>query len=179
MSAPIQTAIVNGRLLRFIECGDPAAANVLVLVHAFPLSGRLFEPQCGAFSGWRLLAPALPGFDGSDALDRPAIDEYANHFLQWLDTLGVHRAVFGGVSIGGYVVFAVLREARERVAGVILANTRSAADSDEARAGRQRMLQAMRDRGMPAVAQDMLPRLRVDPYCAVREDPSNRSPPEP
>jgi pimeloyl-ACP methyl ester carboxylesterase len=159
MSVTIHTSIVGGRSVRFIECGDAASANVLVLVHAFPLSERLFQPQCGAFPGWRLLAPALPGFDGSDLLERAYVDEYARHFLEWLDALGVRRAVFGGVSIGGHVMFALLRLAPERVSGVILANTRSGADSEEARAGRERMIQAVAERGTSAVVPDMVSRL--------------------
>lgn len=132
---------------------------MLVLVHAFPIGARLWEPQRDAFPGWRLVAPALPGFDGSELLDRPSIDSYALHLLRQLDELRIARAVFGGVSMGGHVVFAVLRQAAHRVAGIILASTRSAADSAEALASRRRMLQAVEESGPAAVATEMVSRL--------------------
>lgn len=132
---------------------------MLVLVHAFPVGVRLFEPQLRAFPGWRLIAPALPGFDGSDLLDRPSVDEYARRVIALLDELRIDRAVFGGVSLGGYVIFGLLRQAAERVAGVILADTRSSADTDEARAGRRKMMQTVRESGPAAVAREMIPKL--------------------
>jgi pimeloyl-ACP methyl ester carboxylesterase len=111
------------------------------------------------FPRWRILAPALPGFDGSDLVEPPHIDEYAKHLLDWLDVRSVREAVFGGVSIGGYLMFALLRLAPERVTGVILSNTRSSADSDEARAVRERTIQAVADQGVAAVVPDMLSKL--------------------
>jgi pimeloyl-ACP methyl ester carboxylesterase len=159
MPPQTETAIVGGRTLRFAELGDRAATRALVLFHAFPVGVRLFEPQRAAFPGWRVIAPAVPGFDGSDLVDQHTVDAYARHALALLDALRIERAVFGGVSMGGYVLFAVLRQAPTRVAGLVLADTRSGADTDAARAGRRRMLQITRDGGPPAVATDMLPKL--------------------
>ncbi len=154
----MQIATIGGRQVRYLDSGDPRGA-ALVLVHAFPLGVRMFEPQHGAFAGWRLVTPALPGFDGSDPLDTPSTDAYARSVIGLLDALGIDRAVFGGVSLGGYVLFGVLRQAASRVAGVLLADTRSAADTEDARAGRTRMLGLLREQGVSAVAAEMLPKL--------------------
>ena len=153
------TRRIAGRSLAFLDAGDPAAGRVLVLVHAFPVGVRLFEPQLKAGPGWRMIAPALPGFDGSDLLDEASIDAYARHVLALLDELGIGRAVFGGVSMGGHFTLAVLRQAPERVAGLVLANTRSTADTTEALEGRRRMLQAVEVTGPVAAADAMIPRL--------------------
>ena len=155
----MRIATVGGRDLRYLESGDERAGEVLVLVHAFPLGVGMFEPQQGAFAGWRTVVPALPGFDGSDRRDPPTADSYARHLLDLLDALRIERAVFGGVSLGGYVVWGVLRQAPERVAGVILADTRATAETDEARAGRVRLLGVVRDAGPAGVAAEMLPKL--------------------
>jgi pimeloyl-ACP methyl ester carboxylesterase len=132
---------------------------VLLLVHAFPVGVRLFEPQWDAFPGWRIVAPALPGFDGSELLERASVDEHAGQVLALLDHLRVDRVVAGGVSLGGYVIFGLLRRAAERVAALVLADTRSSADTPEARAGRDRLLQDVRQSGPAAVAAEMLPKL--------------------
>ena len=142
-----------------MQAGDPAETRVLVLIHAFPVGVRLWEPQLDAFPGWRMITPALPGFDGSALIDDVSIDAYARHVLAQLDELRIDRVVIGGVSMGGHLTFAVLRQAASRVAGVILADTRSAPDGAEALEGRRRMLQAVEQAGPVAVAADMVPKL--------------------
>lgn len=159
MSAQIQIATVLGRRFAFLQGGDADGTQVIVLVHAFPVGVRLLEPQIEAFPGWRVIAPALPGFDGSDLLDDTSIDRHALHVLALLDALGIDRAVFGGVSLGGHLTFAVLRQAAARVSGVVLADTRSAADSPEALAGRRQLLQTAEQSGASAVADQMVPKL--------------------
>jgi len=64
-----------------------------------------------------------------------------------------------GLSMGGYVVFDLLRRYRDRIAGVILADTRADADSAEGRAGRDAMIQLAHAEGSRAVADRMLPRV--------------------
>lgn len=158
MSASLEIATIAGRKTRFVDTGDRASDRALVLLHAFPVGVGMFDPQRDAFSGWRIVIPALPGFDGSDVLDRPFIDEYARHVLALLGH-PVERAVFAGVSLGGYLTFGLLRHARERVAAVVLADTRSAGDAESARAGRENLLQIAHSSGPKAVADEMLPKL--------------------
>ena len=54
--------ILVGRRLRYLEAEPPASVRprgTLVLVHAFPLNARMWEPQESlAAGGWRILAPA-------------------------------------------------------------------------------------------------------------------------
>lgn len=134
-------------------------SRALVLAHAFPVGSALFEPQRNAWPGWHVIAPPFPGFDFNPLLDDASIDAYAGHVLSTLDELGVERAVFGGVSMGGHLTFAVLRQAPHRVAGVLLANTRSTADTADVLEGRRRMLQAVEQTGPAAAADAMVPRL--------------------
>lgn len=159
MSAQIQKARVGGRWARYLEVGDPVAPRALVLVHAFPVGVQMWTPQVEAFPDWRVILPALPGFDGSDLLDTPSVEECARHILGLLDVLGVPRAVVGGVSLGGYVTFAILREAPDRVDGVILADTRSTADTPEALGARRRLLETTARSGPAGVAAEMVPKL--------------------
>jgi 3-oxoadipate enol-lactonase len=107
----------------------------LLLVHAFPLDARLWEPQLAAFdtSGVPVVAPHLPGFGGT-ALegDVMTMRAAAERCLAELDAAGVDRAVVCGLSIGGYVAFELWRRSRDRIAGLILANTKAEADTPEA-----------------------------------------------
>jgi pimeloyl-ACP methyl ester carboxylesterase len=101
--------------------GDP-----LVLLHAFPLNGRMFESQMRAFSGsHRVVAPDYPGFGRSPRTPaQPDVHYYAEGVRSLLDRLHLERVILGGVSMGGYVAFGCMRLFPERVTALVLANTR-------------------------------------------------------
>jgi 3-oxoadipate enol-lactonase len=154
-------AIGRFRYLERLPAAGVRARGALVLIHAFPLTARMWEPQLAlAAQGWRVLAPQLRGFDGGTA-DPPAssVDEYAADVIDLLDALHLQDAVIGGLSMGGYVSFAVVRLAPRCVRALVLADTKAPADSPEAADGRLRMLQILADRGLSAVADDMVPKL--------------------
>jgi 3-oxoadipate enol-lactonase len=67
-----------------------------------------------------------------------------------MDHLGIEQFVLMGLSMGGYVAFAFLREFGGMVRGLILSDTRAEADSDEARARReQQAVEVLRDGTKP------------------------------
>jgi pimeloyl-ACP methyl ester carboxylesterase len=109
--------------------------------------------------------------DGADS-DPAAgsVDDYAADVFDLLDALHIEEAVIGGLSMGGYVAFALFRHAPRYFQGLILADTRSPADSPEAVEGRRRLLGVVRDKGPAAVADEMLPKLLGD--TTRRENPS-------
>lgn len=123
--------------------------DALLLVHAFPLDARMWEPQLAAFSGAvPLLAPHLPGFGGSDpAGDVMTMRAAADRMLEELDRAAVDRALVCGLSMGGYVAFEVWRRSRERVLGLVLANTRAVADTDEGAAARRGLAERLSAEG--------------------------------
>ena len=139
--------------------GDPL--GTLLLIHGFPLSARMWEPQLDlADHGWRVVAPQLRGFDGPPA-DPVAIsmDDYAGDVIDLLDALRIEHAVIGGLSMGGYITFAMFRHAPRYFRGMILADTRAQGDTPEGIEGRRRMIQLVRDKGASAAADEMLPKL--------------------
>jgi len=134
---------------------------VLVLLHAFPLNARMWERQLALSErGWRVIAPHFRGFDGGSG-DPPAesVDDYAGDVVDLLDALHIHDAVVGGLSMGGYVAFALLRNASRYVRGLILADTKATADTPEGVEGRKRMIELVGAKGPVAVAEEMLPKL--------------------
>jgi 3-oxoadipate enol-lactonase len=156
----LQTLIVDGCRIRYVDEGDPAASGVLVLIHGFPLGVQMWAPQISVFEGWRVMAPALHGFDGSDLAAEPSIDTYARAALALIERLeDGRRVVVAGLSMGGYVAFSVARQARGRIAGLILADTRSGVDTADGAAGRRRMLDLVARGGAQAVAEDLVPKL--------------------
>jgi pimeloyl-ACP methyl ester carboxylesterase len=109
----------------------------MVLLHAFPLEGEMFEPQWAAFADRaRFIVPDLRGFGGSGMPGGPSeMGAMADDVLALLDHLAIEAAVVGGVSMGGYVSLALLRNDPSRVRALVLADTQTSADDP---AGRER-----------------------------------------
>lgn len=173
----LRETTVRGRRLSYAEAGG---GRPLVLLHAFPLTHALWRPQLEAPPpGWRLIAPDLRGFGASDRVPpdaaRPAagaqsMHDYARDIVALIDELDLEQPVVGGLSMGGYVVFALLRLIGSRLGGLVLADTRPEADADEARGNRRRMQDLVMSRGVGAVADQMVPRLLGE--TTRRERPS-------
>ena len=113
-----------------------------------------------ADSGWRVIAPHFRGVDGG-AGDPPAtsLEDYAGDVIDLLDALHIKQTVVGGLSMGGYAAFAMLRHAARYVQGLILADTRPEADTPEGVEGRRKMLELVQAKGPSAVAEEMIPKL--------------------
>ena len=107
---------------RYLEAAPPHSVRgrgTLLLIHAFPVNARMFEDQLSLSErGWRVVAPQLRQFDGADS-DPAAtsIDDYAGDVIDLLDALHVDEAVIGGVSMGGYIAFAMFRQAPRYFSG--------------------------------------------------------------
>lgn len=131
----------------------------LVLLHAFPLDSRMFDGVRPALAArTRLLTPDLRGFGGGPPLDpaaAPDLSVFADDVLADLDAAGIDRAVLGGVSMGGYIALNVLARHPDRVAGLVLADTRSGAD-DAAALDRRRGAAERADRGEIATGADAI-----------------------
>jgi 3-oxoadipate enol-lactonase len=136
--------------------GDP-----LVLLHAFPLNGRMFEPQMKAFSGGRrVVAPDLPGFGRSPRTPaQPDVHYYAEGLRGLLDRLHFGRVILGGVSMGGYVAFECMRLFPERISALVLANTRPEPDPEEMREIRNHMAHSVAREGVEVLVELQMERL--------------------
>ena len=144
---------------------DTAAGPTLVLLHAFPLDREMWRPQLAALAGTaRVLAVDLPGFGKTPLPAEPwSVDSAADAVAGLLDVLGLTgRVVVGGLSMGGYVAMAFARRLADRLAGLILADTRAEPDDDAAKGNREKMIATAKKDGAAAVVEAMLPKLLSD-----------------
>jgi pimeloyl-ACP methyl ester carboxylesterase len=120
-------------------------ADGLLLLHAFPVDARMWEPQRAGLRGRITVAPDHPGFgaSGRGVPDVLTMELAASSAVRALDRAKIDRAVVCGLSMGGYVAFELWRRARERIAGLVLANTRAAADTAESAAGRRALAERL------------------------------------
>ena len=156
-----QAVLLGSRHVAYLDAGPPDG-RVLMLLHAFPLSAEMWRPQLEAPpAGWRVIAPDFAGLGRSDdrESDSVSLDDYAVDVMGLADRLAIPGFVAAGLSLGGYVALALARLAPDRLDGLVLADTKAPADSAEARAGREKMLATLSERGAGGVADEMLPRL--------------------
>ena len=147
----------------------------LLLIHGFPLDRTLWSAQTrGLVDVARVLAPDLRGFGESPLpIGAVTMDTYADDLRDLLDGLGVQRAVIAGLSMGGYIAFAFYRKYASRVRALILADTRAAPDSPEAKKGRDDNVVLAREKGTAAVAEKMFPKMLMPQTIAARADIAN------
>ena len=146
-------------LLNNIEMGyDEGGAGVpVIFVHGFPHDRTLWTPQLqGLTVQARCFAVDLRGFGETTAAAPYSVDQYADDLAGFMDVLHIERAVIAGLSMGGYVAFAMWRRHAPRVRGLVFSNTKAGADSDEAREKRKSVIKVAREQGSGAVADAMI-----------------------
>jgi len=157
-------------MLRYLEAKPSPSARsrgVLLLLHAFPLSSRMWEPQLAfANDGWRIIAPDLTHGNAATT----TMDDFAGDVVDLLDGLHVEDVVVGGCSMGGYLALALTRLAERYVRGLVLVDTRAQADTPEAIENRKKTLQLVNDKGTPAIVEDMIPKLLGETTKRTRPD---------
>lgn len=126
--------------------------TLLLLLHAFPLDARMWQGQIPPLeqAGHEVIAPNLPGNEPDSRLS-----SWAARILELLpgDFIPV------GISMGGYLVFELWRQAPQRIPALVLANTRANADDEAGRTARDGTIRRLREEGFDAFWDDLEPRL--------------------
>jgi pimeloyl-ACP methyl ester carboxylesterase len=130
----------------------------VVLLHAFPLSATMWEAELSALGSRPVLAPHFPGFGGRPP-GAPELDEFAGIVGQDMDAAGIPEAVVVGLSMGGYVALRLHALWPQRVAGLVLADTRAGCDDEAGRARRTDQAARARREGVGWLGDALLPAL--------------------
>jgi 3-oxoadipate enol-lactonase len=142
---------------------DTGTGPAVLFLHAFPLDGSQWDHQVAALSGdYRCLRPDVWGCGGSPHPpdDAATLDHFARAVITELDDRGIDRFSVVGMSMGGYVAFALWRLAATRISSMTLSNTRADADADETRAGRLEVAEhALRDGNVAFLVEANIDRL--------------------
>ena len=132
---------------------EAGSGTPLLLVHGWPHDRTLWAGQLGGLPTYaRVIAPDLRGFGGSTVGGPYSIDQHADDLAALLKSLGIASVVLCGLSMGGYIAFSMLRRHRALIRGLVLADTRATADTDEIRANRMRMISVIESEGMEVLA---------------------------
>lgn len=166
MRTPDESAWHRGRWkvgdvhLHLVEGG---AGPPLLLVHGFPLDHTMWQGQMAELAAHtRVLAPDLRGFGrsegGSDEI--VLMEQFADDLAALLDARGVDQpVVFCGLSMGGYIAWQFFRRHPQRLRGLILCDTRAAADAEITARARLANARRVLDEGLEFLAEGMLEKL--------------------
>ena len=124
-------ADINGQRIFYTDSGGDAPA--VVFSHGFLMDHSMFEPQVAALSPeFRVIAWDARGFGVTEFDGKPfTYWDSARDVLALCDHLGLERAVFAGMSQGGFVSHRVALLAPERVRGLVLIDTQAGAEHAE------------------------------------------------
>ena len=135
---------------------DPTHDLPLVLIHGFPLDRRIWDKAAPGIRKATVIAPDLRGCGKTPLPPGPcAIEDYARDLLQLMDAQGASRFAVAGHSMGGYIVFALLRLAPERIAAAALVSSRALPDNEDTKKTREATAQRAEKEGSGFLAATM------------------------
>ena len=153
-----------------LDFEEHGSGSPVVLLHAFPLSKKMWSENIESIVdlGFRLILPDLRGFGNSpDFSEKITIEAMARDVDELLNFLKIEKAIIGGLSMGGYVAFNLYRLSPQKFAGLILCDTNAAADTEEKRNLRFKLIEKIESQGTQALIENMLPNL-IGEYTKTR-----------
>jgi 3-oxoadipate enol-lactonase len=151
------TAAIRGATIHYRERGSGPA---LILLHGFPLDGRMWNAQLeGLSSKYRVIVPDQRGFGQSPPAGAFTMDSLADDVYALSRELRAERFILAGLSMGGYVSLAYVRKYTQSLRGLILLDTKAEADTPDGREGRNKMIATVREKGSAAIGDAMEPKL--------------------
>lgn len=158
---------ING--IAVYEEGPREGAAVL-LIHGFPFNHRMWEPQVSALSKeFRVISYDVRGHGKSEPGDgQYTIEFFVDDLLAVLDHLQIKEAVLCGLSMGGYIALRAAERHPERFKGLVLCDTKSEPDANEAKIKRSAAVRALKEKGVSAFAPEFLKQVLSDKTLASK-----------
>jgi pimeloyl-ACP methyl ester carboxylesterase len=127
----MSVAEVNGQRISYQDSGGDGAP--ILFSHGFLMDGAMFDAQVAALKGeFRCITWDERGHGGTRAEGPFTYWDSAADALALLDHLGIGRAVFAGMSQGGFISLRAALTAPERVRGLVLIDSQSGLEDPEA-----------------------------------------------
>jgi 3-oxoadipate enol-lactonase len=143
-----------------ISCSEYGSADglPLVLIHGFPFNQAMWNPQVRSLAGCaRIITYDIRGHGSSSVGDGQfTVEMFVDDLVALLDSFSIKQAVLCGLSLGGYIALRAIERFPERICGLILCDTKSEADSNEAKIRRTAMIKAVKTEGVRIFAEEFV-----------------------
>lgn len=136
------------KLSGYFKSPRTADAPTLILMHAFPLDGRMWNPFIETLHDLPIgvFAPNLRGYDATpvptpeEDCNAWSIEVFAQDIIESLALNGIANnapLILMGSSMGAYIAFELWRKYPERIKRLFIVDSRANADSEAARNNRK------------------------------------------
>jgi len=95
----------------------------VVLIHTAGGDHLSWPAELRRLPGFRVFTPDLPGHGRTTGPGRQAVQDYAGDIVDFINIVGLSRAVFVGHGMGGAISLALALDYSDRVAGIGLIST--------------------------------------------------------
>jgi 3-oxoadipate enol-lactonase len=122
----------------------------IVFLHAFPLNSKMWKYQAENLREFNIYL-----VDYQNLL-KENLKDFADFVYQFLNENKIKRAIFVGLSMGGYIIFQMVRYYKNFIKGIVLANTKASADSLEVRNKRFELIKRIENEGIEFLIDEYL-----------------------
>lgn len=123
-----------------------------MFIHGFPFSSEMWDGQAQILQGnknMRIITYDLRGHGQSDVGDgQYTIELFVDDLIALLDHLKITRTILCGFSMGGYIALRAVERNPDRFNALVLCDTMSAADSNEAKTRRANSIKVIKNQGV-------------------------------
>jgi 3-oxoadipate enol-lactonase len=151
-------AHINGTNLYYADTGKEESPPI-VLIHGFPFSSEMWKGQVQMLQekNLRIITYDLRGHGRSDVGDgQYAMELLVDDLIALLDYLKITKTMLCGFSMGGYVALRAIERNPDRFNALVLCDTMSTADSDEAKVRRANSIKLVKKEGVGKFAEGFL-----------------------
>lgn len=123
-----------------------------MFIHGFPFSSEMWKGQTHVLqdnNNLRIITYDLRGHGQSDVGDgQYTIELFADDLIALLDHLKIAKTILCGFSMGGYIALRAVERNPDRFSALVLCDTMSAADSNEAKTRRANSIKLVKNEGV-------------------------------
>ncbi|WP_437225798.1 alpha/beta fold hydrolase [Planctomicrobium sp. SH661] len=137
---------------------DEGTGDPIIFVHGFPLDHTMWQAQLEEFSSThRVIAPDLRGFGQSeDSAGTVTMEKFSDDLAEMLELIEVKEPVtLCGLSMGGYIAWQFWKRHPQKLARLILCDTRALPDTPGAKKDRLDGSEKVLDQGPGFLAEGM------------------------
>ncbi|MCW8896731.1 MAG: alpha/beta hydrolase [Flavobacteriales bacterium] len=142
------TIPVNKFHLSYDDVGEGSIP--IIFLHGYPFDKTMWYDQLDFLKfSYRLISCDIRGFGKStDEETSLSIDLFTDDLIQFMDKLGIDRAIICGLSMGGYIALNAIKRFPNRFKGLILCDTQCIADTPEVKAKRYKTIEVIERGGI-------------------------------
>lgn len=142
------TIPVNNFHLSYDDVGEGSVP--IIFLHGYPFDKTMWKLQLDFLkSSFRLIPCDIRGFGKSTDEESPlSIDLFADDLIQFMDKLGITKAVICGLSMGGFIALNAIKRFPARFEALILCDTQCIADTAEVKENRYKIIDKIKVEGV-------------------------------